>query len=81
MVHNFRIKTEQRKTILQHASKLLLQERIQINHVICDSLKNSIKELKGEILESTTPEEFHLVEKIYQNLYNKYFGLTKRKHI
>ena len=66
--------------ILQHAGKLLLQEQIHINHVICDRLKNSIEQLKGKILESITPEEFHLVEKIHENLYKKSFELTKKRH-
>ena len=35
-----KIKTELSEIILQHASKLLLQERIHINHVIRDRLKN-----------------------------------------
>ena len=52
-----RITTERRKTILQGAGKLLLQERIHINHVICGRLKNSIEQLKGKILKSVTPEE------------------------
>ena len=55
-----RIKTERSKIILQRAGKLLLQERIHINHVTRDRLKNSIKQLKGKILESITPEVFHL---------------------
>ena len=38
-----------------------------INHVIHDRFKNSIEQLKGMILESITPEEFHLVEKIHEN--------------
>ena len=58
-----------------------MQELVHINHVIRDRLKNSIDELKGNILESIIPEEFHLVEKIHENLYNKYFELTKRRHI
>ena len=37
-----RSKTEQSNTILQGASKLLLQEWIHINHVIRDRLKNTI---------------------------------------
>ena len=45
-----------------------------------DRLKNSIEQLKGKILESITPEEFHLVEKIHENLY-KSFELTKKRHI
>ena len=64
-----RIKTEHCKTILQRAGKLLLQERIHSNHVILERLKNSIEKLKGKLLESITPEEFHLVEKIHQNSY------------
>ena len=56
----------------------MLQERIRINHVIRDSLKNSIEQLKGKILESLTPEEFHLVEKIHENSCKKSFELTKR---
>ena len=28
-----------------------------------------------------TPEEFHLVEKIHENLYKKSFELTKKRHI
>ena len=39
-----RIKTERSKIILQRAGKLLLQERIHINHVIRDRLKNSIEQ-------------------------------------
>ena len=46
-----------------------------------DRLKNSIEQLKGKILESITPEEFHLVEKIHENLYKKSFELTKKRHI
>ena len=76
-----RIKTERSKIILQHAGKLLLQERIHINHVIRDRLKNSIEQSKGKILESITPEEFHLVEKIHENSYKKSFELTKKRHI
>ena len=76
-----RIKTERSKIILQRAGKLLLQERIHINHVIRDRLKNGIEQLKGKILESITPEEFHLVEKIHENSYKKSFDLTKKRHI
>ena len=57
----------------------MLQERIHINHVIRDRLKNSIEQLKGKILESITPEEFHLVEKIHENLYKKSFDLTQKR--
>ena len=46
-----------------------------------DRLKNSIQQLKGNILESITPDEFHLVEKIYKNSYKKSFDLTKKRHI
>ena len=58
----------------------MLQEGIHINHVIRDRLKNSIKKLKGKILESITPEEFPLVEKIHKNSYKKSFELTKKRH-
>ena len=74
-----RIKTEQSKIIFHRAGKLLLQEQIHINHVIRDRLKNSIEQLKGKILESITPEEFHLVEKIHENSYKKSFDLTKQE--
>ena len=47
--------------------------------VIRDKLKNSIEQIKGEILESITPEEFHLVEKIHENSYKKSFELTKKE--
>ena len=43
----------------------MLQEGIHINHFIRDLIKNSIEQLKGKILESITPEEFDLVEKIH----------------
>ena len=59
----------------------MLQEQIHINHVILDKLKNGIEQLKGKILESITPEEFHLVEKIHENSYKKSFDLTKKRHI
>ena len=58
-----------------------MQERIHINHVIRDRLKNIIEQLKRKILESITPEGFHLVENIHQNSYKKSFGLTKKRHI
>ena len=74
------IKTERSKIILQRACKLLLQEPIHIYHVICDRLKSSIKTLKGKILESITPEEFHFVERIHENSYMKSFDLTKKRH-
>ena len=64
----------------ERTGKLLLQERIHIN-VIRDRLKNSIKQLKGKILESITPGEFHLVEKIHENLYKKSFELTKKRYL
>ena len=75
-----RIKTERSKIILQRAGKLLLQERIHINHVIRDRLKNSIGQSKGKILKSITPEEYHLVEKIHENSHKKSFELTKNRH-
>ena len=61
-----RINTEHSKIILQCACKLLLQERIHINLVIRDELKNSIELLEGKILQSITPEELHLVENIHK---------------
>ena len=64
-----------------HHRATLFEERIHNNHVIRDRLKNSIEQLKGKILESITPEEFHLVEKIHENSHKKSFGLTKKKHI
>ena len=52
---------------LQYAGKLLLQKRIHINRVIGDKLKNSIKQLKVDILEYITSEEFHLLYRVHQN--------------
>ena len=60
-----RIKTEESKTFLKCTSELFLQERIHINHIIYDRLKNSIELLKRKFLKSVTPKEFHLVEKVY----------------
>ena len=76
-----RIKPERSKIIWQHAGKRLLQVRIHINQVIRNRLKNSIKQLKGKILESITSVEFHLVEKIHENLYKKSFELTKKRYL
>ena len=73
-----RIKTERSNIILQRAGKLLLQEQIHIIPIVRDRLKNSIKQLKGKILESITPGEFHLVEKIHENSYKKSFESKKR---
>ena len=47
-----RIKTERSNIILQRAGKLLLQEQIHIIPIVRDRLKNSIKQLKGKILEN-----------------------------
>ena len=76
-----RIKTKRNKIILQRAGKLLLQERIHINHVIHDGLKNSIGQLNGKILESITPDLFYLLEKIDENSYKKSFDFTKKGYI
>ena len=76
-----RIETERSIIILQRISKLLLQEQIHINHIMRDRLKNSIEQLKIKILESITPEEIHLVEKIHENSYKKSFDLTKKRYI
>ena len=76
---NSRINTERSKIILLHAGKVFLQERIHVNHVIRDSLKNTIEQLKGKIIESLTLEEFHLVKKIHENSYKKSFELTKKE--
>ena len=40
------IMTERSKIILQRVGKLLLKERIHINQVIRDKLKNSIEQLR-----------------------------------
>ena len=58
-----------------------MQKWIHINHVTRDRLKNSIEQLKGKILESITPEEFHLVEKIHENSYKNSFELKNKRHI
>ena len=76
-----RIKTEWSKTILQRAGKLLLQEQIHIKNLIRERLNNSIEKLKGKLLESITPEEFHFVEKIHENSYKNFFDLTKNRYI
>ena len=65
-----RIKTKWSKAILQHPVKLLLKEQIHFNLVMCDRLKNSIKQLKFKILESIMPDEFHS---------KKYFHLAKKE--
>ena len=44
-----RIKSKRSKTILKYAAKLLLQERIHINHAIRDKLKNSIRQFKHQL--------------------------------
>ena len=76
-----RINTEHSKIILQRACKLLLQERIHINLVIRDELKNTIELLEGKILQSITPEELHLVENIHKYSYKKSFDLAKKRQI
>ena len=45
------------------------------------TVKNSIKQLKGKVLDSITPEEIHLIKKIHQNLHKESFDLTKKRHI
>ena len=60
----------------------MLRERIHINHVIRERLKNSIEQLKDlEILESITPEEFDLVENIHESSYEKSFDLRNKRNI
>ena len=75
-----RSKTKQSKSVLQRAGKLLLQEQIQINHVICNRHKNSVEQLSGRILKCTTYEEVHLAEKIHQSFCKKSLTSKKKKH-
>ena len=72
-------KNKPNQTILQHTCKLLFQ--VQIHYVIRGRLKSRINKLKNKILKSVTPKEFHLVEKIPQNLYRKSFDSTNKGHI
>ena len=44
-------------------------------------VKNSVEQIKGNILETITPEEFHVLEKIHQSSYKTSFHLTKKRHI
>ena len=73
-----RIKNERNKTIFHHAGKLVLVKQINISHAIHEKLKNSIEQLKGKTLESITLKEFHVVEKIHQNLYKKSLNFRPR---
>ena len=41
--------------------------------------QNNIEQLKGKILESITPEEFHFVKRFHQISYKKSFDLTKKE--
>ena len=59
----------------------MLENCYTINHVIRDRLKRSIEQLKEKILKSITAEEFHLVEKIHENLCKKSFELTKKTYM
>ena len=54
---------------------------INLINVLKNRLKNSIEQLKGKILQSIKPEEFHLVDKIHGNSYKNSFELTKKRHI
>ena len=47
----------------------------------CFNVLGSKVASNGRILDSTTPEEFHLVEQIHQNLYKKSYGSTKKRHM
>ena len=77
--NRLRFSLERSKIVLQRAGKGLLQDWIYINHVIRGSLKSSIEQLNGEILESKTPQEFRLVERIHKKLYKKSFESTKKE--
>ena len=37
--------------------------------------------MKGNILETIMAEELHLLKKIHQNSYRKFFDLTKERHM
>ena len=61
-------------------SKLLSAGKIKIDVPDCNSFKALSSFLERLSLEGY-PEEFHLVVKIYHNLYKKSFDLTKKGHI
>ena len=58
----------------------MLREQKDINHVTPDRVKKIIKQLKG-MLDTVSPEEFHLIENIHENSYKKSFDITKKRYI
>ena len=58
-----RIKTERSKIILQRAGKLLLQERIHINHVIRDTLDVKLFSIKCTLISFSIT----LLSTVYRN--------------
>ena len=62
-------------------SKAILQERTHVNLAISCRLQRGTEQLKGKILVSVTPKEFHFVEEFHRNSYKKYVYLTIKRHI
>ena len=74
-----RIKTEQSQIILQRLVNCCCKSGyISIMLYVIGSI---IEQLKGKTLESITPDEFHLVEKVHENSYKKSFQNTKKRHV
>ena len=64
----------------------ILRDRIHVTGMSCRPdtwiyVTGSRIASKGKIIESITPEKFHLVEKIQQNSYKKSSDLIKKRHI
>ena len=60
-----RIKTERSKPFTNVQVNCWHERKIHINDVICDRLKNRMKQLKDKVLVSITSMVFHLVERIH----------------
>ena len=74
------MKTEQGKTILQHAANVSLQQQIHLNYVIRDKLKKRIKQLKDKITESITPKS-SIMQKTFIKMSIQKFNKKRDKEV
>lgn len=76
-----KVNTTRSREILHKAGKLLLQERIHMNHMKRDRLKREVECLRSNLKEKLKPDEFDAISIIHAHTLEKNMTTAKERHL
>ena len=76
-----KVNTSRSREILHKAGKFLLQERIHLNHVTRDGLKQKVEELSSKLTQKLSTEEYDKISSIHAQNYEKVMTSVKERHV